>query len=239
MIEALPSRSDFTSLPRSAMPASILSSSWNLCRARRLVATSPPSAFFDFLLIASPLARSGGAPPTAAASRLARATLPLRLALAAFGRQQVDAAARLLDAVDADPDRVAHADRGAVAGSDQHRLGRIELVALAAADQARRQEPFVDIGHRAAEADEGAAADHALEISPSNRVSGPRSNSSRRSRKAAQTSSPARSSWRSLARARSTVRPPGPCSAWLVLLGAPAPAARGARPGRGSGGSAR
>ena len=37
----------------------------------------------------------------------------------------------------------------------------VELVALAAADPARREEALVDVGERAAEADEGARPDHA------------------------------------------------------------------------------
>ena len=147
---------------------------------------------------------------------------PCRLALAAFDRPQVDPAARRLDAVDADPDRVAHADRRPLAGADQHRLGRVELVALAAADQPRRQEPLVDVGHRPAEADEGAAADHSRNLAVEAASRGRASNSSRRSRKAAQTSSPVRSA---LAESRSrseqcTAASAMQLGAGRVLLGA-------------------
>src|SRR6476619_1671699 len=53
LIWALPLRSDLTSDPRSTMPASTFSIHSNLCRARRLVATSPEAGarFFPFLAI--------------------------------------------------------------------------------------------------------------------------------------------------------------------------------------------
>src|SRR5436190_7805426 len=81
LICALPSRSDFTSLPRSSMPASILSSTWNLCRARRLVATSPLTGSlgpFDFFAIGCLL-----------------------------GRQEIDPTAGRVNAVDGDGGRIA------------------------------------------------------------------------------------------------------------------------------------
>src|SRR5262245_60409363 len=79
-------------------------------------------------------------------------------------RQQVDAAARRVDPLDADRDRIPEPDRGAPLEADQHRLGLIELVALTAADPARRQEAFVDVGELAGEANEGAGPDHAGDL---------------------------------------------------------------------------
>ena len=216
----MPSRSDFTSLPWSAMPASQLSSRWYLKRAWRLVAMSPGRA--------------------AGALRVAAAAHRLRPA----GRLEVDPPARRLDRVHRHRDRVAEPQRAgrclrpisAVRSSFRsyqsprmRRTGRKP-------SQARRRPPP---GSKLTNAPASITPRHlALELL----LPAPLDAASCSSRKARQTSSASRSSAiasRSvavqcdgdLARARAPAAGPPPRRA--------SPAARGARRGRGSGGSAR
>src|SRR5947209_4156972 len=98
------------------MPTSMLSSTWNLWRARRLVATSPLTGALwpcDFL---------------------------------AMVRDQVDAAARRLHPIDRDGDRIADPHGIAAPRAEQHGLGRVEFVALPTAHPPGGQEPLVDVG---------------------------------------------------------------------------------------------
>src|SRR5690242_12698593 len=130
LICALPSRSDLTSLPRSSIPASIFSSTWNLWRARRLVATSPLAGTlgpFDFR--AMPL----NGLPLSGHSRI-------------LGRKQIDASARGVHSVHAYRHRIANPDGATAPRADEHRLGGVELVALPPPDPACRQEALVDVG---------------------------------------------------------------------------------------------
>src|SRR6185312_4166398 len=75
-----------------------------------------------------------------------------------------DTAAGRLHPVDSDGDWITDPDRTAASGPDQHGLGRVELVALAAADPAGRQESLIDVRECAAEANEGTGPDHARDL---------------------------------------------------------------------------
>src|SRR5581483_4147973 len=119
------------------MPASIRSRTWKRWRARLLVATSPLAGAlgpFDFPATESVL------------------------------RQQVNPPSRRLHPVDADGRGIPDPHRVAAARAEQHRLGRVQLVALASADATGRQKALVAVRERAAEADEGSRSHHAGDL---------------------------------------------------------------------------
>src|SRR4051812_11076233 len=157
---AFPSRSDFTSVPASARPASTRSRMWYSCRARRFETTvCSPSATRGVYERGPSAARR----PAHRRARVAARTAPGRerrpWPLLALRASQVerDPAAELLDVRDHDAQRIPQAEARAAAPSDERRLEVVRVEALAAAQPPRRQEALED----AAEAHEQPGPDEA------------------------------------------------------------------------------
>src|SRR5439155_1205851 len=158
---ACPWRSDLTSLPVSARPASTRSSRWYSCRARRLSAInfSPVvwaiRSILGFDSFGTPAFHPRAGLPVTLASGGGWTELPtqggeacvcgsIARAVAAAGGRQLDLALVAADVDHAHLQRVAEAMRAAAAPPDQRRPECVQLEVVAG-QQSRRHESLEDV----------------------------------------------------------------------------------------------